>query len=239
MVASTCLDTCTEYTRTDSRTCHFLQPWWCMKPVSNTMNWIQSSTHWPETMHTYSTTVDCMLILHSSTTTVISLLKCYTAVDLVMVGLMYKAYSDCCWNKYYVLLLLRLYCVRGIGNCDATQQCPCNISHLSPTDSQNLAADNQSASRHIKLKCYPVLQLLKISKGVNVRCYLGVPTLTGSHAAGSAHCKRLYVQQIFLHQFKCAAVQDKGASEMAVGRPKLDRLQVWESVKQRQVNCFC
>lgn len=79
---------------------------------------------------------------------------------------------------------------------------------------------------------------LKISKGVNVRCYLGVPALTGSHVAGSAHFKRLYVQQIFLHQSECAAVQDKGASEMAVGRPKLNRLQVWESVKQRQIDCF-
>lgn len=62
-----------------------------------------------------------------------------------------------------------------------------------------------------------MLQLLKISKGVDVRCYLGVPTLTGSHAAGSTHFKRLYVQQIFLHQLECDAVQDKGASEMAVG----------------------
>lgn len=85
------------------------------------------------------------------------------------------------------------------------------------------AAGYQSASRHIKLYIlqtilsYSVLRLLKISKGVDVRCYLGVPTLTISHAAGSAHFKWLYVQQILLHQFECATVQDKGASEMAVG----------------------
>ena len=44
-------------------------------------------------MHTFNTTLNCTLMLYRSTTTVISTLRCYTAVDLVMVGLVYKAYA--------------------------------------------------------------------------------------------------------------------------------------------------
>lgn len=73
-----------------------------LKPISNTMNWIQFLTRWPETMHTYNTTLYCMLMLYSSTTTIISMLRCCTAVDLVMVGLVCKAYSDGCRNTYTV-----------------------------------------------------------------------------------------------------------------------------------------
>ncbi len=50
-------------------------------------------------MHRYNTRLYCNLMLYSNTLTISiisSMLRCYTAIGLVMVGLVYKAYPDGC-----------------------------------------------------------------------------------------------------------------------------------------------
>ncbi len=53
----------------------------------------------------YNTMLYCNLMLYSITPTIsviISMLGCYTAIDLVMVGLVYKVYPDGCRHVVYV-----------------------------------------------------------------------------------------------------------------------------------------